>query len=86
VTLVLAILGAGLIGLLLISSALQKGSFELRDLEQQAQQLRATEAELLHEVAERAAPDELARRADELGMVPADERAFLEVPTGSTAP
>lgn len=81
VTLVLTILGVGLIGLLLISSSLQRGSFELRDLEQRAQQLRATETALLHQVAQEAAPDELARRAEELGMVPADERRFLEVPT-----
>lgn len=80
VTLVLVILGVGLIGLLLISSSLQQGSFELRDLERQAQQLRATETALLHEVAQRAAPDELAGRAEELGMIPAEERQFLEVP------
>jgi hypothetical protein len=80
VTLVLTILGAGLIGLLLISSSLQQGSFELRDLERQAQQLRATETALLHDVAQRAAPDELARRAEQLGMVPAEDRPFLEVP------
>lgn len=80
VALVLTILGVGLIGLLLISSSLQHGSFELRDLEERAQRLRATETALLHEVAQRAAPDELAERADELGMVPADEREFLEVP------
>lgn len=80
VTLVLTILGVGLIGLLLISSSLQQGAFELRDLERQAQQLRATETSLLHDVAQRAAPDELARRAEELGMVPADDRRFLEIP------
>ena len=86
VTLVLTILATGLIGLLLISSSLQRGSFELRDMEKQAQQLRAIEAELLHEVAARAAPDELARRADDLGMAPAEGRAFLDVPSGIAAP
>ena len=80
VALVLTILGVGLIGLLLISSSLQQGSFELRDLERQAEQLRATETALLHDVAQRAAPDELGGRAEELGMVPAEDRPFLEIP------
>ncbi|HEX6196228.1 MAG TPA: hypothetical protein VFZ37_09965 [Jiangellaceae bacterium] len=79
VALVLTILGVGLIGLLLISSSLQQGSFELRDLEQRAQELRATETALLHDIAQQAAPDELALRAEQLGMVPAEDRRFLEV-------
>jgi hypothetical protein len=83
VALVLVILGLGLIGLLLLNSALQQGSFELRDLERETRQLRAVEAELVHEVAKQAAPDVLAKRAGALGMVPAEERAFLDVRDGA---
>lgn len=77
VVLVLLVLGAGLVGLLLLNTSLQQSSFELRDLEQETRLLRDRHAQLSQQVAQLASPDELARRADELGMVPADERQYV---------
>lgn len=77
VVLVLLVLGAGLVGLLLLNTNLQQSSFELRDLEQETRLLRDRHAQLSQLVAQQAAPEELARRADALGMVPADERQYL---------
>jgi uncharacterized protein HemX len=77
VVLVLLVLGAGLVGLLLLNTNLQQSSFELRDLEQETRLLRDRHAELTRQVAQLAAPEELASRADALGMVPAQERQYL---------
>ena len=77
VVLVLLVLGVGLVGLLLLNTNLQQSSFELRDLEQETRLLRDRHAELTRQVAELAAPEELASRADALGMVPAQERQYL---------
>jgi uncharacterized protein HemX len=77
VVLVLLVLGAGLVGLLLLNTNLQQSSFELRDLEQETRLLRDRHAELTRQVAQLAAPEELASRADALGMVPAQERKYM---------
>lgn len=77
VVLVLLVLGAGLVGLLLLNTNLQQSSFELRDLEQETRLLRDRHAELTRQVAQLAAPEELASRAEALGMVPAQERRYL---------
>lgn len=77
VVLVLLVLGAGLVGLLLLNTGLQQGSFELRDLQREARLLRDQHATLTQEVAHRSAPDELAERADSLGMVPAGSLEYL---------
>ena len=77
VVLVLLVLGAGLVGLLLLNTNLQQSSFDLRDLEQETRLLRDRHAELSQLVAQQASPEELAKRADGLGMVPADERQYL---------
>ena len=77
VVLVLLVLGAGLVGLLLLNTNLQQSSFELRDLEQETRLLRDRHAELTRQVAQLAAPEELASRADALDMVPAQERQYM---------
>lgn len=82
VVLVLLVLGAGLVGLLLLNTGLQQGSFELRDLQREARQLRDQQAALAQEVARRSTPDELAERAAALGMVPATSREYLVLEDG----
>lgn len=79
VVLVLVVLGVGLVGLLLLNTALQRGAFELRDLERETRQLRAEETALSRQVLEQSVPATLERRADRLGMVPADERRFIDL-------
>lgn len=78
VVLVLLILGAGLIGLLLLNTGLQHGSFEIRDLERDVRVLRDQHTALTQQTTRLSAPAELADRARELGMVPADgNRQYL---------
>ncbi|WFB10026.1 septum formation initiator family protein [Streptomyces sp. LX-29] len=78
VFLVVVLLGSGLIGLLVLNSALNQGSFELSRLERQATELTDERQALQQEVDELSAPDALERRARELGMVPGGNPVFLE--------
>lgn len=77
VVLVLLLLGVGLVGLLVLNTALQQGSFDLADLEQRTALLRDRRAELVGQVADKSAPGTLARQARELDMVPAENLLFL---------
>lgn len=85
VVLVLLVLGIALIGLLLLNTAVQQGSFELDELEAETARLRDRQTMLADGVAERSAPDELAEHARRLGMVPAEDLDFLEVPSSAEA-
>ena len=69
VLLVLGLLLAGMVGLLLLNTALAEGSFVVHELKQRATVLADDEATLEQEVAVAASPAELAARAEELGMV-----------------
>ncbi|MGW6538432.1 cell division protein FtsL [Streptomyces sp. NPDC055051] len=77
VLLVVLLLGGGLITLLLLNSALNQGSFELRELKDRTTELTDEEQALQRDVDADAAPDALERRARELGMVPGGSPAFL---------
>ncbi|MEU2656958.1 cell division protein FtsL [Streptomyces sp. NPDC007325] len=77
VLLVVLLLGGGLITLLLLNSALNQGSFELRELKDRTTELTDEEQALQRDVDANAAPDALERRARELGMVPGGSPAFL---------
>ncbi|MFE9610464.1 septum formation initiator family protein [Streptomyces sp. NPDC006012] len=82
VLLVVLLLGGGLIGLLVLNSALSEGSFRLDDLQKRTKNLTDEEQALRRDIDAYAAPDALQRRARELGMVPGGEPAFLD-PDGS---
>jgi len=82
VLLVVLLLGGGLIMLLILNSSLNEGSFQLSELKKQSKDLTEEEQQLQREVDGYAAPDALQRRADELGMVPGGDPAFLN-PDGS---
>ncbi|WP_053710809.1 septum formation initiator family protein, partial [Streptomyces sp. NRRL B-3648] len=77
VLLVVVLLGGGLIGLLVLNSALSEGSFELDDLQKQTKSLTDQEQALQRDIDAFSAPDALQRRARELGMVPGGDPAFL---------
>ncbi|MEU6365610.1 septum formation initiator family protein [Streptomyces sp. NPDC046931] len=77
VLLVVLLLGGGLIGLLMLNSALSEGAFKLDDLQRQTKNLTDEEQALQRDVDAYAAPDALQRRARELGMVPGGDPAFL---------
>ncbi|WP_196217897.1 FtsB/FtsL family cell division protein [Streptomyces blattellae] len=77
VLLVVLLLGGGLIGLLVLNSALSAGSFRLDDLQKETQSLTDEEQALQRDIDAYAAPDALQRRALELGMIPGGDPAFL---------
>ncbi len=77
VLLVVLLLGGGLIGLLVLNSALSEGSFRLDDLKEDTKSLTDEEQALQRDVDAYAAPEALQRRARELGMVPGGDPAFL---------
>ncbi|WP_435833143.1 cell division protein FtsL [Kitasatospora purpeofusca] len=80
--LVVLLLGAGLLGLLALNTALNEGSFELSRLNRQTTVLTDEQQGLQHQIDQNSAPDALSRRAVELGMVPAGGMAFLDLPNG----
>jgi hypothetical protein len=77
VLLVVLLLGGGLIGLLVLNSALSEGAFKLDDLQKETKSLTDEEQSLQRDVDAYSAPDALQRRASELGMVPGGDPAFL---------
>lgn len=77
VLLVVLLLGGGLIGLLLLNSAVSEGSFKLDDLQKDTKSLTDEEQALQRDIDSYSAPEALQRRARELGMVPGGDPAFL---------
>ncbi|MDX3574147.1 septum formation initiator family protein [Streptomyces sp. ID05-47C] len=82
VLLVVLLLGGGLIGLLVLNSALSEGSFKMDDLQKDTKNLTDEEQALQRDIDSYSAPDALQRRARELGMVPGGDPAFLD-PNGT---
>lgn len=77
VVLVVTLLAGGLISLLLLNSAVNSDSFELNKLQNDTTGYTDEQQALQQEVDGYSAPDELERRARELGMVPGGNPAFL---------
>ncbi|MET9608356.1 septum formation initiator family protein [Streptomyces sp. NPDC006512] len=84
VLLVVALLGGGLISLLLLNSALNEGSFQLSNLKKETTALTDEEQALQRDVDGYSAPDALQRRAHELGLVPGGSPVFIG-PDGKVA-
>ncbi|MFJ3721752.1 hypothetical protein ACIPYQ_04170 [Streptomyces sp. NPDC090045] len=84
VLLVVALLGGGLISLLLLNSALNEGSFQLSKLKKETTALTDEEQALQRDVDAYSAPDALQRRAQELGLVPGGSPVFIG-PDGEVA-
>ena len=82
VLLVVGILAAGLVGLLLVNIALQRGAYTVTDLRSRSASLAITQQNLELEVAALREPQRVAHRAVQLGMVRNDSPAFLELSTG----
>ncbi|MFJ9340991.1 hypothetical protein ACIRP0_17075 [Streptomyces sp. NPDC101733] len=77
VVLVVALLGGGLISLLLLNSALNQGSFQLSRLKKETTALTDEQQALQRDVDAYSAPDALQRRAHELGLVPGGSPVFI---------
>ena len=80
---VVALLAAGLLGLLFLNTALAQDAFRLHTLKQDSRALQDREQVLTREVEALRAPQALAAQAEALGMVPAGPPAFLRLPDGA---
>jgi hypothetical protein len=78
----IALLGAGLMALLMLNISIGKGAYELSALQKQQRELAVAQQQLSEQVEQVSAPQELARAARELGMVPAPNTVFVKVPDG----
>lgn len=76
------LLVAGLITLLLLNTALARGSFTMGDLSSTSGQLTDTEMTLRSELQAQEAPASLAHRAVQQGMVPSASSAFIRLSDG----
>jgi len=78
----IGIFGLGMAGLLMLNTTLQSQAFESRTLNRQATELAYAQADLENQLDALQTPQELARRASELGMRPNPFPAFLVLPSG----
>jgi hypothetical protein len=83
VTLVTLLLVGGVVGLLLFNTSMQQASFATTSLEAQARTLSAHEQTLRMELDDLRDPQRVAQQAQELGMVPSVNPAFLDVTDGT---
>ena len=79
---VVVLLAAGLVGLLLLNTELQRGTFQVTELNHQAAQLREQQEQLAREVRTLESPQNLAGRALRMGMVPNPNPVFLRLSDG----
>lgn len=80
--LVAVVLLGGVVGLLLFNTSMQQASFRATALEARAETLHAQEQALRAELDELRDPQRVATRAQELGMVPMVNPAFIDLATG----
>lgn len=83
VIVVVAMLAAGLLGLLALNTLLAQDAFHLHELQASGKALDEREQALEKEVEALQAPASLASRATALGMVPGGPPAFLRLPDGA---
>lgn len=83
VTVLLLLLGGGLLGLLLLNTVVAQDAFTLYDLQRSTVGLQEKEQVLQQEVDRLQSPAHLAETARGLGMVPAPSPAFLRLPDGA---
>jgi hypothetical protein len=82
VLLVLALLGGALVSMLVLHTILAQDAFTITELQRENRALSQQEEALAEEVLEAESPDELARRAQELGMEPGGAPRFLDPESG----
>jgi hypothetical protein len=90
----IALLGGGLVALLLLNVSLERGSYVLQDEQTQQTRLQDQAQALREQLAALQSPENLAAQATKLGMVPNPNAAFLRasdgrvlgVPTRAVAP
>jgi hypothetical protein len=81
--LLLGLLTAGLVVLLLLNTAIDRGAFEIQGAQKKQTQLTDQQQELQLQLAGRSAPGALASQAAALGMVPNPRPVFLNPGNGA---
>ncbi|WP_432559190.1 hypothetical protein [Granulicoccus sp. GXG6511] len=81
-TLLIALVGAGMVGLLLLNTSLQNQAFKASELRRTAAEMAYSVGELEQLLTEAESTRELSRRATALGMRPNRDIAFVQVPDG----
>lgn len=81
-TLCVVLLLSGFVGVLMLNTAMAKGSYTMRDLQRRSDELADTQDDLRHALDAVSGPGPLARQAVALGMVPAQSPAFLRLSDG----
>ncbi|ADD42341.1 hypothetical protein [Stackebrandtia nassauensis] len=79
---ILGLIAGGIVGLLVLNTAINGNAFELQDLREKQTKLDAKEQRLTDELADVKAPGNLAAAADRLGLVEAEEITYLRLPDG----
>lgn len=82
VVLVVGLLSAGLVALLYLNTAIAENSFRMHDLQQRTAALNLQEQQLQREIDDLEAPGALSAKARHMGMVPAGNPAFIQLPDG----
>lgn len=83
VAVLLALLGLGLVGLLMLNTALNKGAFSLRQENRKATELTQQDQQYQQDLSRLSEPGALASRAQQLGLVPNGNPAFLDPNSGA---
>jgi hypothetical protein len=81
-SLCVVLLLGGFVGVLVLNTAMAKGSYTLRDLQHRSDELTDAQDALRHSLDAVSGPGPLAMRARQLGMVPAATPAFLRLSDG----
>jgi hypothetical protein len=82
VALVLAVVMAGVVGILVLNTKINENAFRLKDLRDRQSRLDLQEQQLNDDLALAASPNSLAAAARRLGLVPAGSPAFIRLPDG----
>lgn len=83
VALVVALIVGGLLGLLMLNTALAQGAFTVQNLERESAVLTEHGQALAQQVAIESSPQRLAERAIAVGMVPSSSPAFIRAADGT---
>lgn len=82
VLLVLTLVAGGIVGLLVLNTAINADAFKITALKDQQNQLDTQEQQLNQELAELQSPGNLQAAATRLGLVPAGTPAYIQLPNG----
>ncbi|GAA2704470.1 hypothetical protein ACFY2R_08140 [Micromonospora olivasterospora] len=82
VALILVLVVGGVLGILLVNTKINENSFRLEKLQQQQAKLDVDQQQLEKDIAEAEAPGNLTAAARRLGMVEAEEPAYIRLPDG----